>query len=156
MNAFMKFFPEPVSESEGRERNVGEKSTWAVGVCFIARDHGSLPEEQNQLRWGSFSKPPPLLSICLWTLYSVLWSNYFKQSYYNPGKWVKFSHFKDKNTETQPGLRNWLKVMWLISGSARISPHTSGPYILPTTSLPAAPAPPFILALGWIDREDER
>lgn len=34
MNAFMKFFPGPVSESEGRERNVGEKSTWAVGVCF--------------------------------------------------------------------------------------------------------------------------
>lgn len=67
-----------------------------------------------------------------------------------------YSHFKDKNIETQPGLRNWLKVMWLISGSTRISPHTSGPYILPTTSLPAAPAPPFILALGWIDREDER
>lgn len=62
-----------------------------------------------------------------------------------------YSHFKDKNTETQPGLRNWLKVMWLISGSTRTSPHTSGLYILPTTSLPAAPAPPFITSSFGLD-----
>lgn len=48
MNAFMKFFPEPVSVSEGREKNVSEENTWAVGMCFIARGPRSLPEEQSQ------------------------------------------------------------------------------------------------------------
>ena len=45
MNAFMKSFPKSVSESEGSEWKVSEKSTWAVGVCFIGRG-----------QWGHYAR----------------------------------------------------------------------------------------------------
>ena len=42
-----------------------------------------------------------------------------------------FGHFKDKNTEAQPGSSNWLKVkvMWLIKAAMRIPALMPGPSV---------------------------
>ena len=43
-----------------------------------------------------------------------------------------FGHFKDKDTEAQPGSSNWLKVMWLMKAASRIPAHMPGPSAPPT------------------------
>ena len=59
-----------------------------------------------------------------------------------------FGHFKDKDTEAQPGSSNWLKVMWLRKAASRIPAHMPGPSV-PPTNHSCGPHPLFF-ELGWV------
>lgn len=61
-----------------------------------------------------------------------------------------FGHFKDKDTEAQPGSSNWLKVMWLMKAASRIPAHTPGPSA-PPSHPQLLPASSFALNLGGPD-----